>query len=94
MKRKKLRKYVLPTVYVMVLGMMVTGIVFLSRNLLDQAVANDENYNYSSSVFEETDEDSELVNDEVPEPTVTIARPYTSENVTVAKEFYNTEEST
>ena len=93
MKRKKLRKYVLPTVYVMVLCMMVTGIVFLSRNLLDQAVANDENYNYSSSVFEETDEDSELVNDEVPEPTVTI-RPYTSENVTVAKEFYNTEEST
>ena len=93
MKRKKLRKYVLPIVYVMVLGMMVTGIVFLSRNLLDQAVANDENYNYSSSVFEETDEDSELVNDEVPEPTITIARPYTSENITVAKEFYNTEES-
>ena len=53
---------------------------------------NDEDYNYSKSVFEESENDP--TNTEVDTTTeIKIVRPYTSDKVTVTKEFYNKDES-
>ena len=42
MKKRKLKKFVLPTLYLMILGIMTASITFLSKNLLDTTVSEDE----------------------------------------------------
>lgn len=92
MKKRKLKGYVLPTIYLIVLGLMVVSITFLSQSLLEGQVLKDENYNYNNSVFEETDD--QPVNNEVNELNeIKISKPYTSEKVTITKNFYNKDES-
>lgn len=89
MKKRKLKKYVLPTVYLLVLGIMTISITVLSKNLLEKKDAKDEPYNYTMSVFNESE-------DKEPEETETkikVTKPFTSEKVTVAKEFYNKEDA-
>ena len=70
---------------------MAIGVTFLSKNLLDKKVESDENYNYSMSVFDESDQTSPTTNEEPVSEKVSM--PYTSANVTVAKSFYNKDES-
>ena len=92
MKKRKLKGYVLPAIYFVVLGVMVVSITFLSQSLLEKQKMNDEDYNYSKSVFEESE--NEPTNTEVDTTTeIKIVRPYTSDKVTVTKEFYNKDES-
>lgn len=92
MKKRKLKGYVLPAIYFVVLVVMVVSITFLSQSLLEKQKMNDEDYNYSKSVFEESE--NELTNTEVDTTTeIKIVRPYTSDKVTVTKEFYNKDES-
>ena len=92
MKKRKLKGCVLPAIYFVVLGVMVVSITFLSQSLLEKQKMNDEDYNYSKSVFEESENDS--TNTEVDTTTeIKIVRPYTSDKVTVTKEFYNKDES-
>ena len=92
MKKRKLKGYVLPAIYFVVLGVMIVSITFLSQSLLEKQKMNDEDYNYSKSVFEESENDS--TNTEVDTTTeIKIVRPYTSDKVTVTKEFYNKDES-
>ena len=92
MKKRKLKGYVLPAIYFVVLGVMVVSITFLSQSLLEKQKMNDEDYNYSKSVFEESENDS--TNTEVDTTTeIKIVRPYTSDKVAVTKEFYNKDES-
>lgn len=92
MKKRKLKGYVLPAIYFVVLGVMVVSITFLSQSLLEKQKMNDEDYNYSKSVFEESENNS--TNTEVDTTTeIKIVRPYTSDKVTVTKEFYNKDES-
>ena len=92
MKKRKLKGYVLPAIYFVVLGVMVVSITFLSQSLLEKQKMNDEDYNYSKSVFEESENDP--TNTEVDTTTeIKIVRPYTSDKVTVTKEFYNKDES-
>ncbi len=92
MKKRKLKGYVLPAIYFVVLGVMVVSITFLSQSLLEKQKINDEDYNYSKSVFEESENDS--TNTEVDTTTeIKIVRPYTSDKVAVTKEFYNKDES-
>ena len=92
MKKRKLKGYVLPAIYFVVLGVMVVSITFLSQSLLEKQKMNDEDYNYSKSVFEESENDS--TNTEVDTTNeIKIVRPYTSDKVTVTKEFYNKDES-
>lgn len=92
MKKRKLKGYVLPAIYFVVLGVMVVSITFLSQSLLEKQKMNDEDYNNSKSVFEESENDS--TNTEVDTTTeIKIVRPYTSDKVTVTKEFYNKDES-
>ena len=92
MKKRKLKGYVLPAIYFVVLGVMIVSITFLSQSLLEKQKMNDEDYNYSKSVFEESENDP--TNTEVDTTTeIKIVRPYTSDKVTVTKEFYNKDES-
>ena len=92
MKKRKLKGYVLPAIYFVVLGVMIVSITFLSQSLLEKQKMNDEDYNYSKSVFEESENDS--TNTEVDTTNeIKIVRPYTSDKVTVTKEFYNKDES-
>ena len=92
MKKRKLKGYVLPAIYFVVLGVMVVSITFLSQSLLEKQKMNDEDYNYSTSVFEESENDP--TNTEVDTTNeIKIVRPYTSDKVTVTKEFYNKDES-
>ena len=92
MKKRKLKGYVLPAIYFVVLGIMVVSITFLSQSLLEKQKENNEDYNYSTSVFEESESDpTNKENNTTAE--IKIVRPYTSDKVTVTKEFYNKEES-
>ncbi len=92
MKKRKLKRYVLPTIYLVVLGLMVVSITLLSQSLLEGEVLKDENYNYSNSVFEETSD--ETVNNEVNELSeIKISKPFNNEKVSVAKNYYNKDES-
>jgi len=92
MKKRKLKGYVLPTIYLMILGVMAFGITFLSKNLMEHQVENDEHYNYTMSVFNEKEEEQEKTSNEETKDSVGI-KPYTNEKVSVAKEFYNKEDT-
>jgi len=89
MKKRKLKKFVLPTLYLMILGIMACSITFLSKNLLENKVQNDERYNYTMSVF--NDDDKDTTNQEVEASNVKVSAPFTSDKVTISKEFYNKE---
>ena len=91
MKKRKLKGYVLPTLYLFIIGLMAVGVTFLSKNLLDKNVETDENYNYSMSVYNENEQTPTTTNEEPVSEKVSM--PYTSANVTVAKSFYNKDES-
>lgn len=91
MKKRKLKGYVLPTLYLFIIGLMAVEVTFLSKNLLDKNVETDENYNYSMSVFDENEQTPTTTNEEPVSEKVSM--PYTSANVTVAKSFYNKDES-
>lgn len=93
MKKRKLRGFVLPTIYLMILGVMAFGITFLSKNLLNQQEKKDENYNYTMSVFNEQEEQKEEEKKEETKEKTTAILPFTSEKVNIAKEFYNKEDS-
>lgn len=88
MRKRKLKRFVLPTLYLIILGVMACSITFLSKNLLNKSVNKDENYNYSMSVFnnEETTEDQ-------PKEVEKIINPYNSESVSIAKNYYDKKES-
>ena len=92
MKKRKLKKFVLPTLYLMILGIMAASITFLSKNLLDTTVEEDEYYNYSMSVFNDEEEPTTETG-ETPKD-VKVSQPYTSDKVSIAKEYYDTTGST
>lgn len=80
MKKMKLRKYVLPTIYVLII--LVT---FLSVSLINnQLLKNVTNYNYSKSIMKDVTENvlSEILPDK-------FERPYLSENVKLLSGFYS-----
>lgn len=89
MKQRKLKGYVLPTIYAITLVMMIISIAFLSQNLLDSQ--EERNPINSEPVFDE----QSVINETTEEQTtneVTIAMPYTSDKVSVAKDYYNRED--
>ena len=80
MKKMKLRKYVLPTIYVLII--LVT---FLSVSLINNhLIKNVTNYNYSKSIMKDVTENvlSEILPDK-------FDRPYLSENVKLLSGFYS-----
>ena len=80
MKQKKLRGYVLPTLYVIIL-MLVFGAVSLVSSMLK----SNPDYLYSIGIIN-TDTRTVVETNDVP----IISRPYTSEAVSVDKYFYDT----
>ena len=89
MKQRKLKGYVLPTIYAITLVMMIISIAFLSQNLL--ASQEERNPINSEPVFDEQSVINETTENQTTNE-VTIAMPYTSDKVSVAKDYYNRED--
>lgn len=72
MKKMKLRKYVLPTIYVLIILVTFLSVSLINNHLLKNVT----NYNYSKSIMKDVTENvlSEILPDK-------FERPYLSENV-------------
>ena len=80
MKKMKLRKYVLPTIYVLIILVTFLSVSLINNHLLK----NFTNYNYSKSIMKDVTENvlSEILPDK-------FERPYLSENVKLLSGFYS-----
>lgn len=87
MKTKRLKKFVLPTIYVMVIG-----VLFLSISLLGNVLESKTDYN-NMAVSAIKENVTPVIKDDVIESK--IERPYVSSNVSISKSFYDmTDEET
>ena len=80
MKKMKLRKYVLPTIYVLIILVTFLSVSLINNHLLKNVT----NYNYSKSIMRDVTENvlSEILPDK-------FERPYLSENVKLLSGFYS-----
>ena len=80
MKKIKLRKYVLPTIYVLIILVTFLSVSLINNHLLKNVT----NYNYSKSIMKDVTENvlSEMLPDK-------FDRPYLSENVKLLSGFYS-----
>lgn len=80
MKKMKLRKYVLPTIYVLIILVTFLSVSLINNHLLKNVT----NYNYSKSIMKDITENvlSEILPDK-------FERPYLSENVKLLSGFYS-----
>lgn len=80
MKKMKLRKYVLPTIYVLIILVTFSSVSLINNHLLKNVT----NYNYSKSIMKDVTENvlSEILPDK-------FERPYLSENVKLLSGFYS-----
>lgn len=80
MKKMKLRKYVLPTIYVLIILVPFLSVSLINNHLLKNVT----NYNYSKSIMKDVTENvlSEILPDK-------FERPYLSENVKLLSGFYS-----
>lgn len=88
MKKRKLKGFVLPTVYILVIGVLFISISFLGNTLQSQI-----NYGEDLSVNALQEEDATPViknEEEVKESK--IVKPFTSEKVSVSKSYYSKED--
>ncbi len=85
MKKRKLKGFVLPTVYVLVIG-----ILFISISFLGSALQNQINYEDDLSVSALEDEEvTPVIKNEEEVTTDQIVKPFTSSSVSVSKSYYN-----
>ena len=80
MKKMKFRKYVLPTIYVLIILVTFLSVSLINNHLLKNVT----NYNYSKSIMKDVTENvlSEILPDK-------FERPYLSENVKLLSGFYS-----
>ena len=80
MKKMKLRKYVLPTIYVLIILVTFLSVSLINNHLLKNVT----NYNYYKSIMKDITENvlSEILPDK-------FERPYLSENVKLLSGFYS-----
>ena len=80
MKKMKLRKYVLPTIYVLIILVTFLSVSLINNHLLKNVT----NYNYSKSIMKDVTENvlSEILPDK-------FERPYLSENVKLLSGFFS-----
>ena len=80
MKKMKLRKYGLPTIYVLIILVTFLSVSLINNHLLKNVT----NYNYSKSIMKDVTENvlSEILPDK-------FERPYLSENVKLLSGFYS-----
>ena len=85
MMKRKLKGFVLPTVYVLVIG-----ILFISISFLGSALQNQINYEDDLSVSALEDEEvTPVIKNEEEVTTDQIVKPFTSSSVSVSKSYYN-----
>ena len=84
MKKRKLKGFVLPTVYVLVIG-----ILFISISFLGSALQNQIKYDDNLSVSALEDEVTPVIKNEENVSDVKIVKPFSSEKVSVSKSYYN-----
>ena len=80
MKKMKLRKYVLPTIYVLIILVTFLSVSLINNHLLKNVT----NYNYSKSIMKDVTEN--VLSEILPEK---FERPYLSENVKLLSGFYS-----
>lgn len=80
MKKMKLKKYVLPTIYILIILVTFLSVSLINNHLLNNVT----NYNYSKSIMKDVTENvlSEILPDK-------FERPYLSENVKILSGFYS-----
>lgn len=80
MKKMKLKKYVLPTIYILIILVTFFSVSLINNHLLKNVT----NYNYSKSIMKDVTENvlSEILPDK-------FERPYLSENVKLLSGFYS-----
>ena len=88
MKKRKLRGFVLPTVYILVIGVLFISISFLGSTLQNQL-------NYSDDLSVNALEDDNavpVIKNEENVQTTSIVKPFSSDQVSVSKSYYNMED--
>ncbi len=79
MKKRKLKKYVLPTIYVLIIV-----VSFLSVSVINNMLLGDiTNYDYSKPILQE------VTQSVLKEQEESFSKPYNAENVTIITSYYN-----
>ena len=90
MKTKKFKSYVLPAVYVMVIGVLFVSISFIGKALQSQIRSYDEDLSVSAITKNEA---VPVVKEEENIEKSTIVKPFTSDKVQVSKSYYDMTDS-
>lgn len=88
MKKRKLRGFVLPTVYILVIGVLFISISFLGSTLQNQLTYSDD---LSVNALED-DNAVPVIKNEENVQTTSIVKPFSSDQVSVSKSYYNMED--
>lgn len=90
MKRRKLKKFVVPTMYVASIAMLVASVYVIER-LVNNAVFQNEEVEEVEEVILNDDYDMDYGVNDVPviNTEVVISRPYTNGNVKIVKNYYD-----
>ena len=92
MKKRKLKSFVLPSIYITTIVVLAISITLLTRSLMNSEPTVD-NYDYSVNVFNESEDDSVVVNDEVSPLVVKASKPFIGDGINVLKDYYEIEGS-
>lgn len=80
MKRKRLKSFVLPTIYVLIIFVTFLSVSLINNHLLKNVT----NYNYSKSIMKEVTEN--VLSETLPD---SFSKPYVSEKVNIKSGFYS-----
>lgn len=83
MKRYKLKKWVLPTIYVLSISVIVMSLVFIGQMMSSRSETSNETNYVSDEIIEDT------VTSVVEVTNETVNHPYLLENVKIAKDYYD-----
>ena len=89
MKKRKLKGFVLPSIYIATIIVLAISITLFSRNLMASKEPTVDNYDYSVNVFNESDDSSEVVNEEIETPVMKASKPFIGDDISVLKDYYD-----
>lgn len=89
MKKRKLKPFVVPAVYILSLAMLLTSVYFIER-IINNVVFKSEDVSEVEEVEDVVSEDTDVTNDmPVVNTEPQIIKPYVNENVKVVKNYYD-----
>ena len=92
MKKRKLKSFVLPSIYIATIVVLAISISLLTRTLLSRSEPTVDNYDYSVNVFNESD-DSKPINNEVTPEVMKASKPFIGDSISILKDYYDDEAS-